>query len=176
MGEFQVCRSGDNRAEVKYKEKRWEVILDERKCSCRVWQVTGLPCVHAAAFIAFTRETIWDKYADPYFTIEKFKQAYTLEISPMPGKDQWEHIGTTEKIYPPIIKRPPGRPKKNRIVPPDEPKKRHRCPRCGMYGHHERTCKNSAPFSTPEGSHETSTSKRLTSLHLIICLLFRKSI
>ncbi|KAI3517407.1 hypothetical protein L1887_16621 [Cichorium endivia] len=124
LGEFQVCRSSDNRAEVNYKGRRWEVILDEKVCSCRVWQVKGLPCVHAVAFIAFTRENNWDKYVDTYFTVDRFKEAYALEIAPMPGKDQWEHLETTEKIYPPIIKRPPGRPKKNRIVPRDEPKKK----------------------------------------------------
>ena len=156
MGEFQVCRSSDNKAEVNYKGSRWDVILDEKKCSCKKWQVTGLPCVHAAAFIAFTREPSWDKYVDTYFTVDKFKEAYALEIGPMPGKDQWVHIETVDKIYPPIIKRPPGRPKKNRIVPRDEPKKRHRCPRCGMYGHHQRTCKNPAH----QGFDETSTSKK----------------
>ncbi|KAD4385943.1 hypothetical protein E3N88_26112 [Mikania micrantha] len=30
-------------AEVKYKDKRWEVSLDERECSCRRWQVNGIP-------------------------------------------------------------------------------------------------------------------------------------
>ncbi|KAI3519078.1 hypothetical protein L1887_08086 [Cichorium endivia] len=156
LGEFQVCRSSDNRAEVNYKGRRWEVILDEKVCSCRVWQVKGLPCVHAAAFIAFTRENNWDKYVDTYFTVDRFKEAYALEIAPMPGKDQWEHLETTEKIYPPIIKRPPGRPKKNRIVPRDEPKKRHKCARCGMYGHHQRTCKNPAP----QGCDAAFTRKR----------------
>ena len=141
---------------MNYKGKRWEVILDEKKCSCRVWQIKDLPCVHAAAFIAFTREDNWDKYVDTYFTVDKFKEAYALEIAPMPGKEQWVHIETTEKIYPPIIKRPSGRPKKNRIVPRDETKKRHRCPRCGMYGHDERTCKNSAS----QGSDETKKRHR----------------
>ncbi|XP_052624769.1 uncharacterized protein LOC111907821 [Lactuca sativa] len=156
LGEFQVCRSSDNKAEVNYKGNRWDVILDEKKCSCRKWQVTGLPCVHAAAFIAFTREPSWEKYVDTYFTVDKFKEAYALEIGPMPGKDQWVHIDTVDKIYPPIIKRPPGRPKKNRIVSHDESKKRHRCPRCGMYGHHQKTCKNPAH----QGFDEASSSNR----------------
>ena len=155
MGEFQVCRSSDNHAEVNHKGKRWDVILDKKTCSCREWQVTGLPCVHVAAFIAFTRETSWDKYVDTYFTVEKFKEAYALEIAPMPGKDQWVHTDRIEKIYPPIVKRPPERPKKKRIVPRDEPKKRHRCPRCGMYGHHEKTCKNDAR----QGFDDASSSK-----------------
>ncbi|CAH1433302.1 unnamed protein product [Lactuca virosa] len=156
LGEYQVCRSSDNKAEVKFKGYRWDVVLDEKKCSCRKWQVTGLPCVHAAAFIAFTRDPSCEKYVDTYFTVDKFKEAYALELGPMPGKDQWMNIETVDKIFPPIIKRPPGRPKKNRIILHDEPKKRHRCPRCGLYGHHQRTCKNPAS----QGFDEASSSKR----------------
>ncbi|KAL4555574.1 hypothetical protein LXL04_038197 [Taraxacum kok-saghyz] len=95
LGEYEVCRSGDNHAEV----------------NCRVWQVTGLPCVHAAAFIGFTRDTNWDKYVDSCYTIEKVKEAYAFEIAPMPGMDQWMQK-EGDKIYPPIIKRPVGRQKK----------------------------------------------------------------
>ncbi|PWA36330.1 transposase, MuDR, MULE transposase domain protein [Artemisia annua] len=113
LGDYQVSRSSDNRAEVKYKGRRWEVLLDEKTCSCRAWQVKGLPCVHAAAFIAFTRDNIWDSYVDSYFTIDKFKEAYASEIAPIPGKDQWVHIDASEKIHPPIVKRPIGRPRKN---------------------------------------------------------------
>ncbi|GJR94823.1 transposase, MuDR, MULE transposase domain protein [Tanacetum coccineum] len=58
-----------------------------------VWQVKGMPCVHAAAFIAFIRES-WDNYVDPYFTIKKFKDAYALEVAMMPGKDKWIHLQT----------------------------------------------------------------------------------
>nr|KAJ0199389.1 hypothetical protein LSAT_V11C600310450 [Lactuca sativa] len=153
LGEYQVCRSSDNKAEVKYKGYRWDVVLDEKKCSCRKWQVTGLPCVHAVAFIAFIREPSWDKYIDTYFTVEKLKEAYALEIGQMPRKDQWVNIEPVDKIYPPIIKRPPGRPKKNKIIAHDEPKK---SPRCGIYGHHQRTCKNPAS----QGFDEASSSKR----------------
>lgn len=152
---------------MKCKGRRWEVYLDERRCSCRVWQVKGLPCVHAAAFIAFTRDTDWGKYVDPYFTIQKYKEAYAFEINPLPGKDQWMKKDG-EKIYPPILKRPAGRPKKNRIKASDEPKRRHKCPRCGQYGHREKTCKNTA--SQDLDPKETSTSKRL--LKFLFSLLY----
>nr|KAJ0187804.1 hypothetical protein LSAT_V11C900501810 [Lactuca sativa] len=76
----------------------------------------------------------------------------------MPGQDQWAQKNG-EKIYPPIIKRPPGRPRKNRIKSSDESKRRHKCPRCGEYGHREKTCKN--PASQSFDQSETSTSKRL---------------
>ena len=152
-----MCRSCDYQAEVKCQGKRWDVYLDKRKCSCRVWQVTGLPCVHAAAFIAFIRDANWEKYVDQYFTIEKFKKAYELQIAPLPGRDQWMQKDG-EKIYPPIIKRPAGRPRKNRIKASTESKRRHKCPRCGEYGHREKTCKN--PASKSLDPSETSKSKR----------------
>ncbi|XP_071704018.1 uncharacterized protein [Rutidosis leptorrhynchoides] len=97
----KVLRSSDNRAEVKYKGRQWEV--------------KGLPCKHAATFIGSIRDSNWDKYVDQFFTIEKFKEAYALEISPMPGKDQWVPQATHDNIYPPIIKRPPGRQKKREL-------------------------------------------------------------
>ncbi|PWA37953.1 transposase, MuDR [Artemisia annua] len=123
LGEYEICRSNENRAAVKCKGKRWEVILDERKCTCRVWHVKGLPCVHAATFIAFLRDYNWEKYVDEYFTIEKLKEAYAMEIAPMLAMNEWVHTETRQKIYPPVIKRPAGRPRKNRIKPHDEKKK-----------------------------------------------------
>ncbi|CAH1419725.1 unnamed protein product [Lactuca virosa] len=161
LGEYEVCRSGDNQAEVKFKGTRWEVNLDKRKCGCRVWQVTGVPCVHAATFIAFTRDANWDQYVDQYFSIEKFKEAYAFKITPMSGKDQWIKKDG-EKIYPPLMKRPSGRPKKNRIKPSDEPKRRHKCSRCGEYGHREKTCKNPSSQSIDQSETSTSTRKRGT--------------
>nr|XP_043633496.1 uncharacterized protein LOC122604691 [Erigeron canadensis] len=162
LGEYTVCRSSDTQAEVKYKGKRWEVTLNEKNCTCRVWQITGLLCVHAAAVIAFMRYNNWDTYVDPYFTIQKYKQAYELEIVPLRSKDEWVHIETTKKIFPPIIKRPPGRPRKNRIQTYEEPKRRHKCCRCGEFGHHQKRYKN-PESQTSQSSHQykVSKSKRL---------------
>uniref|UniRef100_A0A251S9V4 Putative zinc finger, SWIM-type n=1 Tax=Helianthus annuus TaxID=4232 RepID=A0A251S9V4_HELAN len=115
---------------------RWEVVLDERTCTCRVWQVKGIPCLHAAAFIAFTRDINWEKFVDSYFTIEKFECA--LKVAHMPTKDQWVHIDAEEKIYPPTIKRLPRRPRKNRIRANDEQRKKYKCRRCGGYGHQQK--------------------------------------
>ncbi|KAL4583181.1 hypothetical protein LXL04_007747 [Taraxacum kok-saghyz] len=149
MGEYEVCRSCDNQAEVKCMGKRWDVYLDKRKYSCIVWQVTSLPCVHAATFTSFIRNPNWDKY--------KFKESHEFEIAPFPEKDQWIH-SNKEKIYPPIIKCPAGRPIKNRFKASDKSKRRHKCLRCGRLGYREKTCKN--PASQSLDPSETSTSKR----------------
>ncbi|PWA84050.1 transposase, MuDR, MULE transposase domain protein [Artemisia annua] len=128
---LEVCRSSDNKAEVKHKRRRWEVVLDEKK-------------MHLSS-LASQRST-------------KFKEAYALEIAPLPTMDHWVHRESGEKIFPPVIKRPIGRPIKNRIVSHDESKRKKRCPRCHQTGHHEKTCKNSAPSKDFEES-QASTSK-----------------
>ncbi|XP_035829935.1 uncharacterized protein LOC110944388 [Helianthus annuus] len=114
LGAYKICKSGENRAEVKYEDKRWEVSLDERKCSCRVWQKLG---AYKICKSGENRAEV--KYEDKRWEVSlderkctcrvwQFKLAYALEVAPMPTKDQWLHIDNKEKTYPPTIKRPPG--------------------------------------------------------------------
>ncbi|GKB97036.1 hypothetical protein Tco_0983173 [Tanacetum coccineum] len=169
LGEYEVCRSSENQAEVKFKGKRWVVILDDTQCTCHVWQVTGLICVHAAAFIAFIRDANWEKYVDPYYTIKKFKEAYALEIAPLPDKDEWMDIQPGEKIYPPIIKRPAGRPRKNRTIAADEhTKRRHNCSKCGGIGHRPKTCKNAQ--SEENEANKSSAVMGETEVYLVVAV------
>jgi hypothetical protein len=55
---------------------RFVVNIDERTCSCRAWQVFGLPCKHALAFFtSISREKIED-HVDHFYSVEKFRAAY----------------------------------------------------------------------------------------------------
>lgn len=67
---------------------RFVVNLAERKCSCRQWQVSGLSCKHALAFITSITNAPIENYVDLYFSIEKFRAAYTALIPTMPDKTQ----------------------------------------------------------------------------------------
>lgn len=73
--DIEVITSSDGIAEVIAKGGsgfRFVVNLDERTCSCRAWQVSGIPCKHAIAFItSISREKLED-HVDHYFSIEKF--------------------------------------------------------------------------------------------------------
>ncbi|XP_020108011.1 uncharacterized protein LOC109723913 isoform X2 [Ananas comosus] len=170
LGNYTICRSSNTKAEVISPDSRCEVILDERKCTCRSWQVTGLPCIHACAFITSLRGYEWLSYVDPLFTVSKFRAAYAHEVVPLPDKNQWIKTNLDYKLLPPIMRRPAGRPRKKRIRAADEPtKKRHKCKRCNQFGHHAKSCKNSMP-STAEpssqadgGSHATFNSTNYNS-------------
>jgi SWIM zinc finger len=151
-----VGRSSDYCAEIQKDGLRWEVNLEEQKCTCRAWQVKGTPCIHAAAFIATIRNAKWENYVNSCFTVSRFKEAYAMSIATMPSRNEWINHELGYKMLPSIFKRPPGRPRKtSRIKPSDEPKKRpHKCTRCGLYGHHKSTCKNGVEPRDNEGEHQ----------------------
>jgi len=81
------------------------VNLEERTFSCRKWQVSGIPCKHAIAFITYLGEPL-EKYVDMFYSVDKFKAAYEALIPALPDKSQWAqfdhiffHASTTPKTY-----------------------------------------------------------------------------
>ena len=60
---------------------RFVVNLDEKTCSCRAWQVSGILCKHAIAFItSISREKLED-HVDHYFSIERFIECVVVLTS-----------------------------------------------------------------------------------------------
>ncbi|XP_057478210.1 uncharacterized protein LOC130765725 [Actinidia eriantha] len=96
------------------------VDIGQRVCSCRKWDVTGIPCVHGVAAIITNKSRPEDFVQTNY-----------------------------DQIMPPHIRKRAGRPKKNRKKAEDEPKnpirvRKHytslRCGKCKEVGHNSRTC------------------------------------
>jgi hypothetical protein len=48
-----------------------------------------------------------------YFTVDRFKTAYDVEIALMPSKNKWSNYNLDYNLLPPILKRPARRPKRN---------------------------------------------------------------
>ncbi|WVZ79465.1 hypothetical protein U9M48_027039 [Paspalum notatum var. saurae] len=59
---------------------RFTVDLEKKECSCRYWQMSGPSCVHAIAFIG-TRRVEPEDFVDKYYSVQKFKVAYTILFS-----------------------------------------------------------------------------------------------
>jgi hypothetical protein len=55
---------------------RFLVDLKKRTCTCRAWDVSGIPCKHALAFITYQDAPI-ESYVDLYYSIERFRVAYS---------------------------------------------------------------------------------------------------
>jgi hypothetical protein len=121
---------------------RQTVDLHERKCSCRRWQVTGLPCTHALCIITSIRGNIEDNVHE-YYSIAKFKKAYGNCVKPMTDKKQWPAVNLGFKLWPPILKRAADRPRERRYksaVDGGTGKTSRRCRRCKQFGHMAKTC------------------------------------
>ncbi|KAK1314179.1 hypothetical protein QJS10_CPA06g00735 [Acorus calamus] len=142
IGEYDVRRGGDYIAEVVGPHFTVVVNLEERTCTCKMWQISGMPCVHVTAFVSRVRGLDVIDFVDTYFSIEKFRATYADTVKPMSSKDMWEKVDLPFIVGPPKTIRPRGRPKKKRIRDPNEKKRRHKYTRCKGFGHHRSSCKN----------------------------------
>ncbi|KAL1545789.1 hypothetical protein AAHA92_22473 [Salvia divinorum] len=142
--------------EVSLHERRFVVTPASRSCACRVWDITGIPCVHGCAVINFLNKSV-ESYVSDYFKLEKYKLAYGFGIPPLNGENLWPPAQGC-RVIPPPVKKMPGRPKKMRKRDcfekdhsrPHKLKKKcvMTCQRCLQQGHNSRSCKN-APVPKP---------------------------
>jgi len=63
----------------RFEVSRWDVKVDvnitERTCTCRLWQLTGLPCRHACAAMLYLNLKPED-YVDELLTMDKYNATY----------------------------------------------------------------------------------------------------
>ncbi|KAG8499394.1 hypothetical protein CXB51_005973 [Gossypium anomalum] len=150
--EWQLIWNGENGCELRKGSYQYTVDLSQRICSCRSWQISGIPCSHACAAMYHLRLQP-DEYLHEYYHIDTYKKAYSFPMQPINGLHDCEKTGI-QPVLPPIERKMPGRPKKNRRMAKDEPKKLKpghlsrkgllmTCTHCGQHGHNKRSCTNS---------------------------------
>ncbi|XP_057791299.1 uncharacterized protein LOC131008435 [Salvia miltiorrhiza] len=132
------------------------VELDDWTCSCRNWQLSGIPCSHAICAINHQKKKKED-YVHDCYTVHTFMKTYSETIKGINGQQLW---GETMYIPPLPPHMDKGKGNKARRKGPDEKEdeklKKHtklkrkqttvRCNVCGFEGHNCRTCdKNKVP-------------------------------
>ncbi|XP_021995761.2 uncharacterized protein LOC110892939 [Helianthus annuus] len=95
------------------------VNLGERTCSCRKWDLTGMPCKHAVAAIWNQGlhgggEPILERWVDQAYWYETWKLVYECTIEPINGMDEWPKSRCPTTLLPPKHHNQIGRPKKKR--------------------------------------------------------------
>ncbi|CAN1121394.1 hypothetical protein LINPERPRIM_LOCUS2164 [Linum perenne] len=162
-----IC-NGKEGYEVRHGDDHFCVQLNEKKCSGRAWDLTGIPCAHAITCIASEGEDPEMFLADCYST-KTYWKIYDHVMQPLDGLKEWSNH-EFEAILPPLLRVMPGRPRKKRVRGADEKSgyKRKRkvytaaellardknnpaklskvgrvmsCGSCGKNGHNTRTCK-----------------------------------
>ncbi|PKI34156.1 hypothetical protein CRG98_045435 [Punica granatum] len=118
--DFIVHWNGDAEfeAEDSYGD-RLNVNLKMRTCSCRRWQLNGIPCAHAIAAIFYMGEEP-EAYVDECYHKETYLRIYSHLMTTLDGSDSWLN-SEMPPLLPPEHEKLPGRPKKNnRRKQPDE--------------------------------------------------------
>ncbi|XP_075515855.1 uncharacterized protein LOC142550663 [Primulina tabacum] len=109
---YQITRS-DDRCD------QHSVDLLNRSCSCRKYDLTGIPCKHAIC-------AIWCKKDDPeacvhpYYLVETYRRCYAARIMSVNGPDLWPPCYLVSPL-PPVYIQNVGRHAKLRRREPGEP-------------------------------------------------------
>lgn len=150
--------AGSGRYEVSYFDQTFTVDIVSKECGCRMWQLSGIPCVHGMVALIHKKVSTYDDYVDPYYYIENYFKAYEGVIEPIPDCSQWPRQTGLPLIEPPIWKQGAGRPKKARKKDLQEMAERiekmknkcqlsklgqkQKCRNCFQEGHNRRVCTN----------------------------------
>ncbi|CAH9105143.1 unnamed protein product [Cuscuta europaea] len=123
------------------------VYLASHTCTCRKWDLTGIPCCHVVSCIFFLHQAPED-YVHECYKKDTYMKIYSGCIPSCPGERHWPRIEAP--LDPPPIKIGPGRPRKNRIKDPHEDPKRPgklskhdmemTCSICKSKQHNKRKC------------------------------------
>uniref|UniRef100_A0A8R7QX94 SWIM-type domain-containing protein n=1 Tax=Triticum urartu TaxID=4572 RepID=A0A8R7QX94_TRIUA len=141
------CPTGKGVFKVMSRENEYVVDILKNKCSCRRWQLTGIPCSHSIACLRFERIKPEDKVAACY-SIEAYRLAYGHVIMPCRDPAEWQKTNGPP-VEPPKYEKKAGRKKKKRIVHPSEKDEGTRfskhgvimhCSVCNSTEHNRRKC------------------------------------
>ncbi|KAH0709001.1 hypothetical protein KY284_010428 [Solanum tuberosum] len=149
---------------------RHTINIELKICSCRVWDLSGIPCPHAIK--AFIHKKI-DHIAEIHwwYSKEAYLMVYKHKIEPVRGEIFWK-MEPHHAMEPPTLAKMVGRPKMKRTREKDEAKNRQgvwsasrkgmlmTCGYCGEPNHNRRKCpllndKHKDVFQDEENSQES---------------------
>ncbi|XP_019166889.1 PREDICTED: uncharacterized protein LOC109162659 [Ipomoea nil] len=119
--DWEVVFNGVDGYEVKKGRFQFKVNLDLRTCSCRMWQLTGLPCPHSICAI-FHKGDQPDQYIHICYSKEMYMKTYEHVLQPINGEQFWPRAEGGE-LHAPVPRKMTGRPKKKRKLEHDEKNK-----------------------------------------------------
>ncbi|CAI9293205.1 unnamed protein product [Lactuca saligna] len=103
-----VTPCGYQKYEVRFHDAAYGVDLIAKTCACRIWQLTGIPCLHGVAAISSLNQDA-ETYVSQSYSKEAYLKCYNYSINPLNGSDMWEEV-PYRKPLPPKRRRLPGRP------------------------------------------------------------------
>ncbi|KAI8554876.1 hypothetical protein RHMOL_Rhmol05G0131000 [Rhododendron molle] len=127
---WNVVRANGDLYEVQ-SDSSVSVDIARRSCSCGDWQLNMFPCVHGVCALKKSKDL--NDYMERCFFSESYREAYSKCINPVPRIWQNIDLDTADDVLlPPLCKRPPGRPRTERIPSTGANTRKVTCSRCGQ--------------------------------------------
>ncbi|GJV79472.1 mutator type transposase [Tanacetum coccineum] len=173
-----VAFNGGEEYEVKGQSGSQCVVNVVKKvCSCRKWELTGIPCSHAIAAnynmsLNGVQVGIPEEWVDKCYWLATWQKTYSYTIGCLNGRVMWKKSQIPTTLTPPKHNTPVGRPRKNRRKSKEEKAemvkdgklsrayKTVTCMKCGNLGHNSRC-------ETPLHPKDKLTPVALASLVLV---------
>ncbi|GKA81260.1 mutator type transposase [Tanacetum coccineum] len=171
--------NGADQYQVKgYLQEQYVVNLNQRTCSCRKWEISGIPCKHAIAAIHDMADNgndvgIPEDWVHDSYKLATWKAVYSHKVNPVNGRELWSKFDCPTTLLPPKIHPQIGRPPKKRKKSKGEivmvkgnkltrQGKTVTCSLCHAAGHNKRSCDRRQP-SQGGTSNATGTKRKTTS-------------
>ncbi|GKC72778.1 hypothetical protein Tco_1118661 [Tanacetum coccineum] len=140
---WTVIPSGFQELEVRQDDQSFGVNLHLKKRMCKLWELSGIHCVHSVVAYLFLYK-VPDEGVDHWYSQDRWFEAYQFSIKPIYSSNMWKKQ-PNKPLLPPIVVRMPGRPKKNRVKAMSENNsqvsrvgKQITCSKCYEKGHNRR--------------------------------------
>ena len=114
------------------------VNLAVRECTCKRWQLSGLPCMHAVAVFNRLGRSFYD-YCLKFLRKDYYQLTYSGTIFPIPDMDCFDFSAGANEIPPPK-QRTSEKPRRKRSNPNKTSTLIRLCSRCKQTGHNKATC------------------------------------
>ncbi|KAL4302903.1 hypothetical protein GQ457_10G015980 [Hibiscus cannabinus] len=141
------------------------VDLENGTCSCRKWDITGIPCIHVVSVMSLNNQRP-ESFVHTCYKSTTQQQIYSHFIQPMRGSNQWVKDTSCEPVIEPNLRRPPYRRKKKRVKEADEAQNSGAkwtkkgltmyCSKCKKPRHNQMTCKGEVDSNKKRTTTQTS--------------------
>ncbi|KAK8648758.1 hypothetical protein V6N13_129501 [Hibiscus sabdariffa] len=113
---FWACCKATTEAEFHKHSTRMATLKDtalsSHKCTCRYWDLTGIPCSHSICVILFNYKPL-ERYVDEAYRKENYQSLYHYALPTIPSEAFWKDT-KMGPLEPPVKRKLPGRPKQKR--------------------------------------------------------------
>ncbi|KAG7569575.1 Zinc finger SWIM-type [Arabidopsis thaliana x Arabidopsis arenosa] len=87
-----------NKHEISHFGGKYSVDMNANTCGCRKWQMTGIPCVHAASVIIGKKQKVED-YVSDWYTTRMWQLTYNDGIAPVQGQLLWPRVNRNQGMF-----------------------------------------------------------------------------